>query len=93
MSILPLASVISLIILFNFSDNSSSSSLFAPEIDCFIDIKSFVLSDINFISLCDFEIKVEKSSIESFSLFDEFSESISSLFGMGIPFCFASYYY
>ena len=60
--------------------------------DDFIDIKSFILSDMNLISLFDFEIKLEKFSIESFPLFDELSEIIiSSLFGIGIPFCFASY--
>ena len=60
--------------------------------DDFIDIKSFILSDMNLISLFDFEIKLEKFSIESFPLFDELSDIIiSSLFGIGIPFCFASY--
>jgi len=46
----------------------------------------------NLISLFDFAIKLEKFSIESFPLLDEISETIiSSLFGIGIPFFFASY--
>ena len=60
--------------------------------DDFNDIKSFILSDMNLISLFDFAIKLEKFSIESFPLLDEISETIiSSLFGIGIPFFFASY--
>ena len=78
--------------IFILIDNSVSSSLFASGKDCFINIKLFILSDMNLISSFDFEIKLEKSSIESFPLFDEFSEIvISSLFGIGIPFWFASY--
>ena len=73
--------------LFIFFDNSCSSSLSASEIDDFNDIRSFILSDMNLISLFDFEIKLEKFSIESFPLLDEISETIiSSLFGIGIPF-------
>ena len=78
--------------LFIFFDNSCSSSLSASEIDDFNDIKSFILSDMNLISLFDFAIKLEKFSIESFPLLDEISETIiSSLLGIGIPFFFASY--
>ena len=51
--------------LFFFFDSSSSSSLSASGMDDFIDIKSFILSDMNLISLFDFEIKLEKFSIES----------------------------
>jgi len=47
----------------------------------------------NLISSLALDINSEKFSIESFPLFDELSSTIiiSSLFGIGIPFCFASY--
>ena len=73
--------------IFILFDNSCSSFLFASGKDCFINIKSFILFDINLIFLLDFEIKLEKSSNESIPLFDEFTEIvISSLFGIRIPF-------
>ena len=79
--------------LFIFLDNSCSSSLFESERDDLIDVKSPIFFDMNLISSLALDINSEKFSIESFPLFDELSSTIiiSSLFGIGIPFCFASY--
>ena len=78
--------------LFIFLDNSCSSSLFASRREDFIDVKSLIFLDMNLISSLAFDIKSEKLTIESFPLFDELSSTImiSSLLGIGIPFCFAS---
>ena len=78
--------------LFIFLDNSCSSSLLASLRDDLIDVKSPIFLDMNLISSFAFDIKSEKLTIESFPLFDELSSTIiiSSLLGIGIPFCFAS---
>ena len=79
--------------LFIFLDNSCSSSLLESLRDCLIDVKSPIFFDMSLISSLALDIKSEKLSIESFRFFEELSSTIiiSSLFDMGIPFCFASY--